>query len=123
MVRGRGYARSAKDFEDLVLATSEKGSPIRVRDVGQVVIGPELRRGVSDLDGKGDAVSGIVVMRQGENALQVIDRVKAKLAQVSSGLPAGVKVVPIYDRSALIHRVDRQRCNPRWWRCWSPSRS
>ena len=103
MVRGRGYARSAKDFEDLVLATSEKGSPIRVRDVGQVVIGPELRRGVSDLDGRGDAVSGIVVMRQGENALQVIDRVKAKLAQVSSGLPAGVKVVPIYDRSALIH--------------------
>jgi len=103
MVRGRGYARSARDFEDLVLATSEKGSPIRVRDVGQVVIGPELRRGVSDLDGRGDAVSGIVVMRQGENALQVIDRVKAKLAQVSSGLPAGVKVVPVYDRSALIH--------------------
>ena len=104
MVRGRGYARSAKDFEDLVLATSEKGTPIRVRDVGQVVIGPELRRGVADLDGKGDAVSGIVVMRQGENALQVIDRVKAKLAQVSGGLPAGVKVVPIYDRSELIHR-------------------
>jgi Cu(I)/Ag(I) efflux system membrane protein CusA/SilA len=104
MIRGRGYARSAKDFEDLVLATSEKGTPIRVRDVGQVVIGPDLRRGVSDLDGKGDAVSGIVVMRQGENALQVIERVKAKLAQVSGGLPAGVKVVPIYDRSELIHR-------------------
>ena len=104
MIRGRGFARSAQDFEDIVLATSEKGTPIRVKDVGQVAIGPELRRGVSDLDGKGDAVSGIVVMRQGENALQVIDRVKAKLAQVSKGLPAGVKVVPIYDRSELIHR-------------------
>ena len=104
MVRGRGYARSVKDFEDLVLATSEKGAPIRVRDVGQVVLGPEMRRGVADLDGKGDAVSGIVVMRQGENALQVIERVKKKLAQVAPGLPAGVKVVPIYDRSELIHR-------------------
>ncbi|MGA8890535.1 MAG: CusA/CzcA family heavy metal efflux RND transporter [Anaeromyxobacteraceae bacterium] len=104
MVRGRGYARSAKDFEDLVLATSGKGAPIRVRDVGQVVVGPEMRRGVADLDGNGDAVSGIVVMRQGENALQVIERVKKKLAQVAPGLPAGVKVVPIYDRSGLIHR-------------------
>jgi Cu(I)/Ag(I) efflux system membrane protein CusA/SilA len=104
MIRGRGNARSVADFEDLLLATSEKGTPIRVRDVGQVVVGPELRRGVSDLDGKGDAVSGIVVMRQGENALQVIERVKAKLAQVSKGLPPGVKVVPIYDRSELIHR-------------------
>ncbi len=104
MVRGRGYARSVKDFEDLVLATGEHGTPIRVKDVGQVVIGPELRRGVVDLDGRGDAVSGIVVMRQGENALQVIDRVKAKLAQVAAGLPPGVKVVPIYDRSELIHR-------------------
>ncbi len=104
MIRGRGYARSAKDFEDLVLATGEKGTPIRIRDVGQVVVGPEMRRGVADLDGNGDVVSGIVVMRQGENALQVIDRVKAKLAQVSKGLPAGVKVVPIYDRSELIHR-------------------
>jgi Cu(I)/Ag(I) efflux system membrane protein CusA/SilA len=104
MVRGRGYARSVEDFEDLVLAGGEHGAPIRVRDVGQVVIGPELRRGVADLDGRGDAVSGIVVMRQGENALQVIERVKAKLAQVAPGLPAGVKVVPIYDRSELIDR-------------------
>jgi len=104
MVRGRGQARSVKDFEDLVLSTSQPGSPIRVRDVGQVVVGPDLRRGVADLDGTGDVVSGIVVMRQGENALDVIDRVKAKLAQVSGGLPAGVRVVPIYDRSELIHR-------------------
>jgi Cu(I)/Ag(I) efflux system membrane protein CusA/SilA len=105
MVRGKGLARSPKDFEDLVLATREGGSPIRVRDVGQVAYGPELRRGVGDLDGNGDVVSGIVVMRQGENALDVIDRVKAKLAQVAPGLPEGVKVVPIYDRSDLIHRA------------------
>ncbi|HET9553116.1 MAG TPA: CusA/CzcA family heavy metal efflux RND transporter [Anaeromyxobacteraceae bacterium] len=104
MVRGRGYARSARDFEEIVLSTSEHGTPIRVKDVGQVVVGPELRRGVADLDGTGDAVSGIVVMRQGENALQVIDRVKAKLAQIAPGLPPGVKVVPVYDRSELIQR-------------------
>jgi copper/silver efflux system protein len=105
MVRGRGYARSVEDFGELVLATGEHGTPIRVRDVGRVVVGPELRRGVADLDGTGDVVSGIVVMRQGENALQVIERVKAKLAQVQAGLPKGVKVVPIYDRAELIDRA------------------
>ncbi|HEX7623702.1 MAG TPA: CusA/CzcA family heavy metal efflux RND transporter [Anaeromyxobacteraceae bacterium] len=105
MVRGRGYAKSVRDFEDIVLVASEKGTPIRVKDVGQVVLGPELRRGVSDLDGQGEAVSGIVVMRAGENALQVIDRVKAKLKEVEPGLPSGVKVVPVYDRSDLIHRA------------------
>jgi copper/silver efflux system protein len=105
MVRGRGYARSIRDFEDIVLVASEKGTPIRVKDVGQVVLGPDLRRGVADLDGTGEAVSGIVVMREGENALQVIDRVKAKLAEIEPGLPPGVKVVPIYDRSDLIHRA------------------
>ncbi len=104
MIRGRGYARSAGDFEELVVATGEKGAPIRVRDVGQVVVGPELRRGVADLDGGGDVVSGIVVMRQGENALHVIERVKAKLAQLEAGLPKGVKVRAIYDRSELIDR-------------------
>jgi Cu(I)/Ag(I) efflux system membrane protein CusA/SilA len=105
MVRGRGHARTPKDFEDIVLSTSESGTPIRVRDVGQVVVGPDLRRGVADLDGMGDAVSGIVVMRQGENALAVVERVKAKLAELAPGLPEGVKVVPIYDRSELIHRA------------------
>ena len=70
MVRGRGYARSARDIEEIVLSASENGTPIRVRDVGQVVMGPDMRRGVSDLDGTGEAVSGIVVMRQGENALR-----------------------------------------------------
>jgi Cu(I)/Ag(I) efflux system membrane protein CusA/SilA len=105
MVRGKGLARSPEDFAELVLATREGGSPIRVRDVGQVTHGPELRRGVADLDGNGDVVSGIVLMRQGENALEVIERVKAKLAQVAPGLPPGVKAVPIYDRSDLIHRA------------------
>jgi copper/silver efflux system protein len=105
MVRGRGYARSVADFENIVLAASETGTPIRIRDIGQVVLGPDLRRGVSDLDGVGEVVSGIVVMRQGENALDVIDRVKAKLRQIEPGLPPGVKVVPIYDRSDLIRRA------------------
>ncbi len=105
MVRGRGYARSVKDIEEVVLAASETGTPIRVKDVGQVTLGPELRRGVSDLDGAGEAVSGIVVMRQGENALDVIRRVKAKIREVAPGLPEGVKVVPVYDRSDLILRA------------------
>src|SRR6266542_998602 len=73
MVRGRGYARSVGDLENIVLTASESGTPIRIKDVGQVVLGPDLRRGVSDLDGTGEAVSGIVIMRQGENALDVID--------------------------------------------------
>jgi Cu(I)/Ag(I) efflux system membrane protein CusA/SilA len=105
MVRGHGYARSIGDIENIVLAASENGTPIRIKDVGQVVLGPDLRRGVADLDGAGDAVSGIVIMRLGENALDVIVRVKAKLRQIEPGLPAGVKVVPIYDRSDLICRA------------------
>lgn len=104
MVRGRGYARSVQDFENIALNDSESGAPIHVKDVGQVVLGPDLRRGVSDLDGNGEVVSGIVIMRQGENALQVIDRVKAKLHEIGPGLPAGVEMVPIYDRSDLIRR-------------------
>jgi Cu(I)/Ag(I) efflux system membrane protein CusA/SilA len=104
MVRGRGYARSVADFENIVLSSSEDGTPIRIRDVGRVVLGPDLRRGVSDLDGQGEVVSGIVVMRQGQNTLDVIRGVKAKLKEIEPGLPAGVKVVPIYDRSELIEK-------------------
>jgi copper/silver efflux system protein len=104
MVRGRGYAQSIEDFENIALTASENGTPIRIKDVGQVVMGPDLRRGVSDLDGTGEAVSGIVVMRSGENALDVINRVKAKIKEIEPGLPEGVKIVPIYDRSELIHR-------------------
>ncbi len=103
-IRGRGYARSIRDFENIVLTASENGTPIRIKDVGQVVLGPDIRRGVADLDGTGEVVSGIVVMRQGQNALDVIDRVKAKIKEIEPGLPPGVKIVPIYDRSDLILR-------------------
>jgi copper/silver efflux system protein len=104
MVRGRGYARSVEDFENIVLSAGPTGAPIRIKDIGQVVIGPDIRRGTADLDGRGEAVSGIVIMRHGENALAVIERVRAKLAEIQGGLPAGVKVVAIYDRSELIKR-------------------
>ena len=104
MVRGRGYARSLQDFGNIVLTASESGTAIRVKDVGQVTIGPDLRRGVCDLDGQGEVVSGIVIMRQGENALDVIERVKAKLREIEPGLPTGIRVIPIYDRSELIRR-------------------
>jgi Cu(I)/Ag(I) efflux system membrane protein CusA/SilA len=105
MVRGRGYARSVKDFEDIVVSASETGTPIRIGDIGNVVLGPDLRRGASDLDGRGEAVSGIVIMRHGQNALDVIGRVKAKIRQIEPGLPEGVRIVPIYDRSDLILRA------------------
>lgn len=105
MVRGRGYAKSVSDFENILLTTDDSGTPIRIKDVGTVVLGPDLRRGITDLDGTGEVVSGIVIMRQGQNVLEVIDRVKAKLREIEPGLPAGVKVVPIYDRSELILRA------------------
>jgi Cu(I)/Ag(I) efflux system membrane protein CusA/SilA len=110
MVRGRGYAQSTRDIGNIVLSASAEGVPVRVKDVGEVELGPDIRRGISDWNGTGDAVSGIVVIRQGENALAVIDRVKEKLKEVQSGLPPGVKVVPVYDRSDLILRsIDNLR--------------
>jgi Cu(I)/Ag(I) efflux system membrane protein CusA/SilA len=105
MVRGHGYARSLEDFENIPLSVSDTGSQIRIKDVGQVVMGPDLRRGLADLDGAGEVVSGIVVMRSGENALDVINRVKAKIKEIEPGFPAGVKIVPVYDRSELIHNT------------------
>jgi len=102
MVRGRGYARSTADIANISLAVSPTGVPILVRDVGTVTLGPDMRRGVADLNGTGEVVSGIVIMRQGENALAVIDRVKAKLKEIEPGLPPGVKLVTAYDRSELI---------------------
>jgi Cu(I)/Ag(I) efflux system membrane protein CusA/SilA len=105
MVRGRGYAKTIDDFRNIVLSANDSGTPIRVKDIGEVSIGPDYRRGVADLDGQGDVVSGIVVMRHGQNALTVIDRVKAKLKQIEPGLPEGVKIVPVYDRSDLIKRA------------------
>ncbi len=104
MVRGRGYARNTSDIGRIVLTTSSGGTPVRVEDVGQVVLGPDLRRGVTDWNGEGDVVAGIVIIRQGENALGVIERVKEKLHEIEPGLPAGVKIVTAYDRSDLILR-------------------
>jgi len=102
MVRGRGYARSTADLESIALAASPTGVPVLVRDVGTVTLGPDIRRGIADLNGQGEVVSGIIVIRQGENALRVIDRVKAKLKEIEPGLPQGVKIVTAYDRSELI---------------------
>ena len=104
MVRGRGYVKSMADLEKLVLKT-ENGTPITVKDVATVALGPEMRRGIADYNGQGDVVGGIVVMRQGENALHVIDRVKAKLDELKPSLPTGVEVVTSYDRSDLIGRA------------------
>ncbi|HET9158747.1 MAG TPA: efflux RND transporter permease subunit, partial [Myxococcaceae bacterium] len=100
-VRGRGYVKQVADLENVVLASHE-GTPIRVRDVGFVQLGPSERRGIAELDGKGQAVGGVVVMRSGENALDVIDRVKARLQELQPSLPKGVEIVPTYDRSELI---------------------
>ncbi|MGZ6515649.1 MAG: efflux RND transporter permease subunit, partial [Actinomycetota bacterium] len=105
MVRGRGYIKKPSDIADIVLKTNDAGTPLRVRDVGQVALGPEIRRGVADLDGKGDTVGGIVVMRSGENALAVIDRVKKRLEELKPSLPPGVRIVETYDRSGLIDRA------------------
>ncbi len=102
MVRGRGYLRSMADLEMVSLGATSAGTPILVRDVADVSLGPDLRRGAADLDGDGEVVGGIVIMRFGENALNVIDRVKARMAEVESTLPAGVEVVTTYDRSQLV---------------------
>ncbi len=102
MVRGRGYLRSLDDIQRISLGADARGTPVRVGDVADVQLGPDIRRGVAELDGKGEVVGGIVVMRFGENALRVIDRVKVKLTELQSSLPQGVRVVPTYDRSGLI---------------------
>ncbi|MCC6898462.1 MAG: efflux RND transporter permease subunit [Polyangiaceae bacterium] len=101
MVRGRGYVKKIDDIERLVLR-AEGGTPVLVKDVAKVALGPELRRGIADLDGQGDVVGGIVVMRSGENALNVINRVKARLEELKPSLPKGVEIVTTYDRSELI---------------------
>jgi Cu(I)/Ag(I) efflux system membrane protein CusA/SilA len=105
MVRARGYAKRPEDFEQVVLKVGPGGVPVLLRDVARVELGPEMRRGVADLDGSGDHVGGIVIMRQGENALNVIRRVKAKIEEIGPGMPEGVEIVPTYDRSDLISRA------------------
>lgn len=104
MVRGRGYAKSVQDIENIVVGTDLSGTPILVKNIGRVALGPDIRRGVADLDGEGDTVGGIVIMRQGENALNTISRVKEKIAEIKPSLPKGVEVLTTYDRSELIKR-------------------
>ncbi len=105
IIRGRGYLRSIDDIELIPVGTDGRGTPILIRDIAHVQIGPDQRRGVAELDGKGQVVGGIVIMRAGENALAVIERIKAKLAEITPALPKGVHIVPTYDRSDLIHRA------------------
>ncbi len=103
-VRGRGYIKSISDIENVVLKV-DKGTPVYVKNVGVVHLGGDIRRGVAELDGKGETVGGIVVMRYGENALRVIDGVKKKIEEIKPSLPSGVRIVPTYDRSDLIKRA------------------
>jgi copper/silver efflux system protein len=103
-VRGRGYIKSIEDFQDIVLKV-QNGTPVYLRQVGNVHLGPDIRRGVAELNGVGETVGGIVVMRYGENALKVIDGVKKKLEEIKKALPEGVEIVPVYDRSTLIHHA------------------
>jgi Cu(I)/Ag(I) efflux system membrane protein CusA/SilA len=105
MVRGRGYTKRPEDLDKIVVKTGPGGVPVLLRDIAHVSLGPEIRRGISDLDGIGDHVGGIVVMRHGENALNVIERVKGKLKELAPSLPKGVEFVTTYDRSDLIHRA------------------
>ncbi len=104
MLRGRGYIKSLHDIENTALGSDGKGTPIYIRNVANVHLGPDMRRGIAELDGKGEVVGGIVVMRYGENALKVIDRVKEKIEQIKPSLPPGMEIVTTYDRSDLIHR-------------------
>jgi copper/silver efflux system protein len=105
-VRGRGYVKSLDDLRQVALGADRRsGTPIRIADIGTVSFGPDIRRGVSELDGEGEAVGGTVVMRYGENALHVIERVKAKLKELYPTFPSGIEVRVVYDRSGLIHRA------------------
>lgn len=105
VIRSRGYIKSVEDIRNIVVMATPQGTPILVRDLAEVRIGPEMRRGVAELNGEGEVVGGIVVMRFGENALSTINNVKAKLTELQAGLPEGVQIVPVYDRSGLIERA------------------
>lgn len=105
MVRATGYIKNADDLENIPLGVNKNGTPLLLKDVADIVIGPQMRRGIAELNGEGETVGGIVVMRFGENAQQVIVKVKEKLEQLKQGLPEGVEIVTVYDRSALIERA------------------
>ncbi|HEY7670426.1 MAG TPA: efflux RND transporter permease subunit, partial [Hyphomicrobium sp.] len=104
MVRGRGYIRGLKDLEQIVLK-STGGTPVLLRDVARVELAPDERRGLTELNGEGEVVSGVAVQRYGQNALTVIDNVKKRIEEIKASLPAGTEIVPVYDRSELIHRA------------------
>jgi Cu(I)/Ag(I) efflux system membrane protein CusA/SilA len=105
MVRASGYLQSLDDFRKIPLTTTDAGVPVRLGDVARIELGPEMRRGIADLDGEGEVAGGVIVMRSGKNALETIDAVKTRLARLKSSLPAGVEIVPVYDRSKLIKRA------------------
>jgi Cu(I)/Ag(I) efflux system membrane protein CusA/SilA len=105
MVRATGYIDALEDLRHIPLGINERGTPILLKDVARVRLGPQLRRGIAELDGEGEVVGGVIVMRYGENALTTINGVKAKLAELRKGLPEGVEIVETYDRSALIQRA------------------
>ncbi|MFO7982966.1 MAG: CusA/CzcA family heavy metal efflux RND transporter [Desulfuromonadales bacterium] len=105
MVRGLGYIESPEDLEQVVVDTDKRGTPILLKDLAEVNIGPEMRRGLAELDGEGEVVGGIVVMRYGENAREVIERVDNKIEDLKAGLPEGVEIKTVYDRSGLIERA------------------
>ncbi len=104
----RGYLQSLDDFRNIPLATTDAGVPVRLGDVARIQLGPEMRRGIAELDGEGEVAGGVIVMRSGKNALETIEAVKAKLAELRPSLPHGVEIVPVYDRSALIERAVAQ---------------
>jgi len=103
-VRATGYLKNLDDFRSVPVGLGSGGTPVLLGDVARVQIGPEIRRGISELDGKGEAVGGVIVMRAGKNALETIDAVKTKIASLQQGLPKGVEIIATYDRSELIHR-------------------
>jgi Cu(I)/Ag(I) efflux system membrane protein CusA/SilA len=105
MIRGQGYIQSLNDLETIPVGLGQSGVPILLRDVSSIGLGPEMRRGIAELDGKGEVVGGIVIMRYGENALNVIERVKTKIREIEPSLPEGMKIVSTYDRSELILRA------------------
>ena len=105
MVRGLGYIQSLEDLESVTVGVDARGTPIRLKDIANIQIGPELRRGLAELDGTGEVAGGIVIMRYGENALATIQRVRDKLEQLKTGLPDGVEIVPVYDRGTLIENA------------------
>jgi len=107
MVRASGYLQSLDDFRKIPLSVGDSGVPVRLADVARVQVGPEMRRGIAELDGEGEVAGGVIVMRSGKNALETIDAVKAKIASLKPSLPPGVEIAPTYDRSALIKRAVR----------------